>query len=300
MAIDSMKNTLYISQRAANSIIVDVAPYRISSEALLAINIFLDEFLYFLVDSARSLDLVRIKQAISQVLPTNLGKNAVQEAELELKTYVESGNYDNTQERTIEINPFPLQKVFEQFRVKCRFFSTLGEHGFDGRDPNSIPDLYGADGIHIAPSLAIYLTAVLEYVGEYILISIAKASEKHGVELAKGREVYVALTEDAQIFPLFRRTKLRLELEAQFVASPISPTSTHITPGSMKSPNLGTFSDGDAVMRSPTSPMSLSPTKQEFYNGGREGIGLSKSSTQSPPIRSPSSDGRHSSESKNV
>ncbi|CAG8738397.1 4272_t:CDS:2, partial [Acaulospora morrowiae] len=290
--------TLYISQRAANSIIVDVAPYRISSEALLAINIFLDEFLYFLVDSSRSLDLVRIKQAIGQVLPTNLGKNAVQEAELELKTYVESGNYDNTQERTIEINPFPLQKVFEQFRVKCRFFSTLGEHGFDGR-PNSIPDLYGSDGIHIAPSLAIYLTAVLEYVGEYILISIAKASEKHGVELAKGREVYVALTEDAQIFPLFRRTKLRLELEAQFVASPISPMSTHITSGSMNSPHLGTFSDGDAVLRSPTS-QSLSPTKQEFYNGGREGIGLSKSSTPSSPIRSPSNDGRYSSESKNV
>ncbi|PKC00401.1 hypothetical protein RhiirA5_365745, partial [Rhizophagus irregularis] len=77
MTVDSTKNTLYISQRAANAIIADVAPYRISSEALSAINNFLDEFLYFLIDSARSLDLIRIKDAISQVLPTSLGKNAI-------------------------------------------------------------------------------------------------------------------------------------------------------------------------------------------------------------------------------
>lgn len=205
-----MQDTLYISQRAA-----DVAPYRISSEALLAINTFLDEFLYTLIDSARSLDLVRIKLAISQVLPTSLGKNAVQEAELELKTYVENGNSDHTQERTIEINPFPLQKVFEQFRVKCQYFSTLGERDPNCWDHNSVPDLYGAEGIHIAPSLAIYLTAVLEYVGEYILILVAKTSERQGVEVAGGREVYIALIEDAQIFPLFRRTNLKKELEVR-------------------------------------------------------------------------------------
>ncbi|CAG8498216.1 11605_t:CDS:2 [Acaulospora colombiana] len=268
---------------------VDVAPYRISSEALLAINTFLDELLYFLVESARSLELVRIKMAIGQVLPTSLGKNAVQEAELELKTYVESGSYDRTQERTIEINPFPLQKVFEQFRVKCKFFSTLGERGIDDRDPDSIPDLYGSEGIHIAPSLAIYLTAVLEYVGEYIIISVAKASERHGVELAKGREVYVALIEDAQISPLFRRTNLKLELEAQRVASPTSPIpSAYATSGSTKSFHLGgTFpvnKDGDNLLRSPTSPMSLGPTMREFYNGTREGNGLGKDSAPSSPI----------------
>uniref|UniRef100_U9U381 Uncharacterized protein n=1 Tax=Rhizophagus irregularis (strain DAOM 181602 / DAOM 197198 / MUCL 43194) TaxID=747089 RepID=U9U381_RHIID len=210
-----MLDTLYISQRAANAIIADVAPYRISSEALSAINNFLDEFLYFLIDSARSLDLIRIKDAISQVLPTSLGKNAIVEAELELKTYVESGNSDHTKEKTIEINPFPLQKVFEQFRVKCQFFSTLGERGADDRDPDSVPDLYASEGIHIAPSLAIYLTAVLEYVGEYILILVAKASEKQGVEVARSQEVYSALSEDSQIFPLFRRTNLKEQMESQ-------------------------------------------------------------------------------------
>ncbi|CAG8754528.1 15255_t:CDS:1, partial [Funneliformis mosseae] len=115
--------------------------------------------------------------------------------------------------KTIEITPFPLQKVFEQFRLRCQFFSTLGERGADDRDRDTVPDLYSSEGIHIAPSLAIYLTAVLEYVGEYILILVAKASEKQGVEVARAQEVYSALSEDLQIFPLFRRTNLKEQME---------------------------------------------------------------------------------------
>ncbi|PKY45822.1 hypothetical protein RhiirA4_357600 [Rhizophagus irregularis] len=272
MTVDSTKNTLYISQRAANAIIADVAPYRISSEALSAINNFLDEFLYFLIDSARSLDLIRIKDAISQVLPTSLGKNAIVEAELELKTYVESGNSDHTKEKTMEINPFPLQKVFEQFRVKCQFFSTLGERGADDRDPDSVPDLYASEGIHIAPSLAIYLTAVLEYVGEYILILVAKASEKQGVEVARSQEVYSALSEDSQIFPLFRRTNLKEQMESQRE----STTSRYIQ-----------------------SSTPRSPTKSSSYNGGIRQTSLDNSWPTSP-VKSLSDYSRHSSEHKNV
>ncbi|CAG8597929.1 4093_t:CDS:2 [Ambispora leptoticha] len=230
-----MVDVLYISQRAANSIIAGVAPYRISSEALQAINNFLDEFLYYLIDAAHSLDLVRIKTAISTVLPTSVGKNAVSEAELELKTYVESGNSDNTKERTIEITPFPLQKVFEQFRIKCQYYSTLGDREGDDTE-NAVPDLCpSSDGIHIAPSLAIYLTAVLEYVGENILFLVAKTSEKHKVEVAKAREVYTALSEDPQISPLFLRMDLKAQMEvAKYGMTPVngyspsSPTRTSL------------------------------------------------------------------------
>ncbi|KAG9287251.1 hypothetical protein G9A89_008881 [Geosiphon pyriformis] len=211
-----MLDTPYISQRAANAIIADVAPYRISSEALKAINTFLDEFLYLLIDAAHSLDLVRIKAAIGTVLPTSVGKRAVLEAELELKTYVESGNSDNTKEKTIDISPFPLQKVFNQFRMKCQYFSTLGDRGgADEYDSDMLLDSHGSDGIHIAPSLAIYLTAVLEYVGENILFLVAKTSEKHKVEVAKAKEVYIALSEDPQISSLFLRMELKSQMEEQ-------------------------------------------------------------------------------------
>ncbi|CAG8520940.1 10923_t:CDS:2, partial [Racocetra persica] len=279
-----MLDTLYVSQRAANAIVADVAPYRISAEALISINTFLDEFLYFVIDSARSLDLVKIKQSISQVLPTTLGKNAIQEAELELKTYVESGNSDSTQEKTIEITPFPLQKVFEQFRAKCQFFSTLGERGIDERDSKMAPNLYANEGIHIAPSLAIYLTAVLEYVGEHVLILVAKATEKHGTGVAKMKEVYTALVEDNQIRAVFRRTSLKVELEEKLQiktpASPISPKFTYSesikspkypNSESIKSPRFANhIYDEETLLRSPTlnngRPLSDGVTQQSSKN----------------------------------
>ncbi|CAG8639109.1 1416_t:CDS:2 [Funneliformis caledonium] len=304
-----MLDTLYISQRAANAIIADVAPYRISSEALLAINNLLDEFLYFLVDSARSLDLVKIKLAIGQVLPTSLGKNAVQEAELELKTYVESGNSDHTKEKTIEITPFPLQKVFEQFRLRCQFFSTLGERGADDRDRDTVPDLYSSEGIHIAPSLAIYLTAVLEYVGEYILILVAKASEKQGVEVARAQEVYSALSEDLQIFPLFRRTNLKEQMESDST-QPITSTATNdfIINGSthVTSSQLSTFTTSDPSTKPPiTGHIQSKPGSNNGHMRGGKQVsldGFDKDVKKSPtsPVKSLSDYGRQSSDYKNM
>ncbi|CAG8558196.1 22305_t:CDS:2 [Cetraspora pellucida] len=265
-----------IHARAANAIVADVAPYRISAEALISINTFLDEFLYFVIDSARSLDLVKIKQSISQVLPTTLGKNAIQEAELELKTYVESGNSDSTQEKTIEITPFPLQKVFEQFRANCQFFSTLGERGIDERDSKMAPNLYANEGIHIAPSLAIYLTAVLEYVGEHVLILVAKATEKHGTSVAKMKEVYTALVEDNQIRAVFRQTSLKVDLEEKLqIKSPASPISPkYANSESIKSPH-----DDETLLRSPTTP----------NNGRPLSDGVAQNSKNSSP-RSPDGD----------
>lgn len=283
MEVDHKKHTLYISQRAANAIVADVAPYRISAEALLSINAFIDEFLFFVIDSARSLDLVKIKQSISQVIPTTLGKNAVQEAELELKTYVESGNSDSTLEKTIEITPFPLQKVFEQFRAKCQFFSTLGERGIDERDSKMAPNLYANEGIHIAPSLAIYLTAILEYVGEHILILVAKATEKSGTGVAKLKEVYNALVDDNQIRVVFRRTNLKLELEEKLqIKTPASPASPkYANSESIKSPRFANYLyEEETLLRSPAS----------INNGRPLSDGVTQSSKNPSSPRSPDSD----------
>ncbi|CAG8525947.1 39850_t:CDS:2 [Gigaspora margarita] len=272
-----------VDHKKPNAIVADVAPYRISAEALLSINAFIDEFLFFVIDSARSLDLVKIKQSISQVIPTTLGKNAVQEAELELKTYVESGNSDSTLEKTIEITPFPLQKVFEQFRAKCQFFSTLGERGIDERDSKMAPNLYANEGIHIAPSLAIYLTAILEYVGEHILILVAKATEKSGTGVAKLKEVYNALVDDNQIRVVFRRTNLKLELEEKLqIKTPASPASPkYANSESIKSPRFANYLyEEETLLRSPAS----------INNGRPLSDGVTQSSKNPSSPRSPDSD----------
>ncbi|CAG8548297.1 159_t:CDS:2, partial [Dentiscutata heterogama] len=246
--------TFYISQRAANTIIADITPYRISPEALAIINHFLDEFLYLLVDSSCSLYLENIKLAIFNVLPTHLGKNSIKEADFELKTFLESGNFDKTLEKAVELSdPYPVQRVFEQFRIKCKYYSTLSEQNFsiNDRDPSTMPGLHNSDGIYISPSLAIYMTAVLEYVGEHILVLVAKALKQQGdVTVAKANEVYLALT-DSQVLPVFQRTSLKEKVEEALPTLPKSPDSNiTLSPISPQTPLSANVTDGNITFRS--------------------------------------------------
>ncbi|CAG8830637.1 842_t:CDS:2, partial [Gigaspora margarita] len=255
----------------------DITPYRISSEALAVINHFLDEFLFLLVESSCSLSLENIKLSILNVLPTHLGKNSIKEADFELKTFLESGNFDKNLEKTVELlNPYPIQRIFEQFRIKCKYYSTLSEQNFsiNDRDPKTMPGLHESDGIYISPSLAIYMTAILEYVGEHILILVANALKQQGdVTIAKANEVYLALT-DSQVLPAFQRTSLREKMEETLSillksqdcnitlspTSPMTPLSANITDGNITFRSLGIIA--------PSSPISDDDFTSRFSEGG--------------------------------
>ncbi|CAG8755268.1 1669_t:CDS:2, partial [Racocetra fulgida] len=258
---------------------------------------------------------------IFNVLPTNLGKNSIKEAEFELKTFMESGNFDKTLEKNVEIfEPYPVQNVFEQFRIKCKYYSTLSEQSFsiNDRDPITVPGLHNCEGVYISPSLAIFMTAVLEYVGEHILILVAKALKQQGdATVAKANDVYLALT-DNQILTLFQRTNLKEKMEAcgdNMFRSPevISPSS--LTKGDnamfqspeVISPSSPTKS-GDIMSRSPEVISPGSPIKQGFYNevgivGSRktsiDDVVWSKSPTSPNKIINDNSYGRISLESRN-
>ena len=77
----------YISTRSAEVILSDVRPIKLKPEALHAVNVLLDEVLYDILATARSLAVDRLKAALLRVLPTSLGKEALLEAEVELKAY---------------------------------------------------------------------------------------------------------------------------------------------------------------------------------------------------------------------
>lgn len=80
----------YISARSANSIISESRPTRIQAETLSFLNRILDELLLFIVASARSLATDRLKtDGLLKVMNNNvLAKDAVLEAELELRNYL--------------------------------------------------------------------------------------------------------------------------------------------------------------------------------------------------------------------
>lgn len=79
----------YISSRSADVILSDVRPIKLKLDALRSINVLLDEFLYNLLKAAGSLTTDKLKTSLIKILPTTLGKEAILEAEIELKAYWE-------------------------------------------------------------------------------------------------------------------------------------------------------------------------------------------------------------------
>jgi hypothetical protein len=91
MSVDHELDTppYYISSRSADVILSDVRPTNLSPDALNSINAFLDELLHSVLSAARALTTTKLRAGLHKVLPTTLGKEAVLEAELELRAYWE-------------------------------------------------------------------------------------------------------------------------------------------------------------------------------------------------------------------
>lgn len=202
----------YICSSAANAIISEIGPYRVSSDALQTINQFLDEFLVFLLSSSLSLDLSRIKAVVFTLLPSTLGKNAIVEAELEVKTFTETEaiDYDSYERmRTLGSGgPFPVHDALPLLREKCLEFCTLAD-----KDDNISLMHQTSPAIQISPIVAIYVTTIIEHIAEYVLTAIAMTAEHEDTEFIRMKEVFLALMDDVQVGGVFYRMELREKLE---------------------------------------------------------------------------------------
>jgi hypothetical protein len=78
---------MYISSHSADVILSEIRPIKLHVEALRSINVLLDEFLYSVLNAARSLSTDKLRAGLLKVLPTSLGKDALLEAEVELRAY---------------------------------------------------------------------------------------------------------------------------------------------------------------------------------------------------------------------
>ena len=110
----------YISAHSADVILSDIRPVRLKPEALGAINVLLDEFLHIILTTSRSLSTEKLRSSLLTVLPTSLGKEALLEAEVELRAYWER----TTSRATLEDDSrtFHLQWSFE---VRTRFYLSV-------------------------------------------------------------------------------------------------------------------------------------------------------------------------------
>ncbi|KAF9571733.1 hypothetical protein EC968_000252 [Mortierella alpina] len=228
---EKRKEVRYIAEKFANAILADASSYIISTDGLQALNAFLDELLFILIDNAKGLETNRIKAAVYQTFPTPLGKNAIVEAELEAKSYIDMGGKDTSNHMgnsgpsstsaifNADSDESRVEQVFEQFRAKCQYYSKLGERlGSPAGCPNN--------SVNVPTLIAIYVTAVLEHVAEYVLQAASTIADRQDhADKVTVREVYVALLEDRQIEHTFEIMILKSQLQRRFRNSLIMPGS---------------------------------------------------------------------------
>lgn len=180
----------YVSPRSADVILSDIRPIKLHVEALRCLNALLDEFLSSLITTAHSLSTDRLKMALLKVLPTTLGKEALLEAEMELRAYWERTNSARPGLSSVAADAgteeFNLQWAIEVrvhasrlfrhgadflcsklMRLKCEAYSTLNDADEDAQAEVRLSDKLGGvsanarRAVLVAPA-ALYLTAIME------------------------------------------------------------------------------------------------------------------------------------------
>ena len=113
----------YISSHSADVILSEVRPIKLHPDALRSINVLLDEVLYSILAAARSLATEKLRAGLLKVLPTSLGKDALLEAEVELRAYWDRTTTPTSPDNAKtgdDVRHFHLQWAFE-----VGFFSSL-------------------------------------------------------------------------------------------------------------------------------------------------------------------------------
>ncbi|KAG8697312.1 hypothetical protein FRC08_006620 [Ceratobasidium sp. 394] len=229
----------YVSARSADEILSTIRPTKIRTESLRSLNIFLDELLWLILHSARSLATNRLKAGLLQIMSSKLGKDAILEAEVELRTYKMRSPTPVVDEPGTKQPSFPLQPAFELLRQKCEAYCTLGdleenvavEAALQEKMVNAGP---GAPTIEQIAPAALYLTAILEHVCEHVLNNVGQVVARDSSRgTAHSQDVYIALCEDAAVYPLFKTMKVYEHIEAQSRAfKPSHGGSSSISGGS--------------------------------------------------------------------
>jgi len=201
----------YISSHSADVILSDIRPTKLKPDALRAINILLDEFLYKILSVSGSLATDKLRASLLGSLPTNLGKEALLEAEVELRAY-----WERTESRAPledDSRTFHLQWAFELLRLKCEAYSTLNEEDEDPNLEGRVSEKLSKAHPHplkvgLVDPAALYLTAILESICEHVLSNVGRVVARDSSRaIATVNDLFVALCEDVSIYGLFKTMK---------------------------------------------------------------------------------------------
>ena len=154
----------------------------VSEKALQLVNSFLDQLLFNFLQCARATTLTALRPAVSDVLKPKLAKDAIFNADEELREYLGGGDEDDyVQPQGSSPRDWDVELVWKRTRLRCMVYSSLGDMEEEDEDRYMEEENLeiGADELIsdvISPAVAIFLTSVLEYMGELTLTVAGQAA----------------------------------------------------------------------------------------------------------------------------
>lgn len=150
--------------------------------ALKLINSFLDQLLFNFLATARSTSISSLRPAVLEVLKPKLAKDAISGAEDELDEYLGGEGDDDEPDLTPSemARKWDLELVWKRTRLRCMVYSSLGD--MEEEDEDYYTDQGHLDATEnsaigvVSPAVAIFLTSILEFMGEQALMVAGQAA----------------------------------------------------------------------------------------------------------------------------
>lgn len=155
----------------------------VSPAALNLVNNFLDQLLFNILSKSRSTSLGALRPAVTEVLKPKLAKDAINQADEELHEYLGGGDEDDLLQQGLESpQDWDLELVWKRTRLRCMVYSSLGDMEEEDEDYHMEQEGLDIDNhgeAHediLSPAVAIFLTSILEYMGEQALVAAGQGA----------------------------------------------------------------------------------------------------------------------------
>ncbi|PFH55402.1 hypothetical protein XA68_18404 [Ophiocordyceps unilateralis] len=155
----------------------------VSPAALRLVNVFLDQLLFNFLQAACSASLSALRPAVSEVLKPKLAKDAVANADDELREYLGNGDEEDFSHSSAAASSrnWDVELAWKRTRLRCMVYSSLGDMEEEDEDlyleQDSLEMGSGEQSSAvISPAAAIFLTSIIEYMGELTLTVAGQAA----------------------------------------------------------------------------------------------------------------------------
>lgn len=168
---------------------VDTAPALVSPASLALVNGFLDNLLFRFLASSRSTSIAALRPAVQEVLKPRLARDAIDGADQELQEFLGGGDdeeltaFHHGQESRGNCD---LNLIWRRTRLRCMVYTRLGDMEEEDEEMYIERErLEEANDGHrrvsrdlglVSPAAAIFLTSILEFIGEQALIMAGEAA----------------------------------------------------------------------------------------------------------------------------